>query len=63
MYLQDAEAELWFRTDICSHLSFSRMLIQYGLMRCLIRQLKKYPVYVVSEDSSTLPDNLQQLIP
>lgn len=40
-----------------------RMLIQYGLMRGLIQQLRKYPVYVEYEGAEDLPENLQQLLP
>lgn len=34
------------------------MLIQYGLMRGLIRHLQKYPV-LVANTNDTLPDSLQ----
>ena len=52
------------RLNLMSLLIFVyRMLIQYGLMRGLIRQLKKYPVFVESDDSESLPGNLRQLMP
>lgn len=56
-------------TDLCLHnnpLSMGineKMLIQYGLMRGLIRQLRKYPVFVESEDSEPHTENVYQLMP
>ena len=44
-------------------LPFHRMLIQYGLMRGLIRHLQKYPVLVETNTArDTLPESLQPYI-
>lgn len=39
---------------------FGRLLIQYGLMRGLIRHLQKYPVLVEPDPTETnLPDSIE----